>query len=143
MAKHSTPDASVGYLSVDDLIERASNDAEDIAPILRDADSPKIEAFVASDIPYTSNAVTTAADLDEVSRWLKFPSEVSGTNALVDTTTIVTLTSLLANEERLTPLTLWDLSRALNALVCYDHLAGITQPARTDPTRKPPRHAGS
>jgi hypothetical protein len=122
MAKHSTRDASVGYLSVDDLIARAGNDAEKIAPILHDADSPAVEAFVASDIPYSSSVVTTAADLDEVDRWLKFPSEVAGTNALVDTTTIATLISLLVNGEKLTPLTLWDLSRAVNALVCYDHL---------------------
>jgi hypothetical protein len=118
MAKHSTRDASVGYLSVDDLIARAGNDAEKIAPILHDADSPAVEAFVASDIPYSSSVVTTAADLDEVDRWLKFPSEVAGTNALVDTTTIATLISLLVNGEKLTPLTLWDLSRAVNALVC-------------------------
>jgi hypothetical protein len=122
MAKHSTPDASVGYLSVADLIARAGENAEKIAPILKDADSPSVEAFVASDIPYTSDVVTTAADLDEVDRWLKFPSEVAGTNALVDNTTIATLASLLVNGERLTPLTLWDLSRTVNALVCYDHL---------------------
>jgi hypothetical protein len=122
MAKHTNPDSSVGYLSVDDLIQRAAHDAEKIAPILQDAESPTVEAFVAFDIPYTSGVVTTAAELEEVDRWLKFPSELAGTNALVDTTTIATLTSLLANGERLTPLTLWDLSQAVNALVCYDHL---------------------
>lgn len=128
MAKHSTADASVGYLSVQDLIARAGDDAEKIAPILSDADSPSVEAYIASDIPYSSHVATTAADLAEVDRWLKFPSEAVGKNALVDTTTIVTLASLLTAGDRLTPLTLWDLSRAVNALVCYDHLFHFASP---------------
>lgn len=33
-----------------------------------------------------------------------------------------TLTSLLSGDDRLKPLTLWDLSRAITAVVCYDNL---------------------
>jgi hypothetical protein len=134
MAKHSSSDTSVGYLSVADLVARAEQNAEDIAPILNNTDSPAVEAFVAADVPYTSKVATTAADLDEVSRWLKVPSEAPGTNALIDTTTVVTLTSLLAGGDRLTPLTLWDLSRAVTALVCYDHLFHFTNPEVDDDT---------
>ena len=63
-----------------------------------------------------------ADDLEELRTWLAVPSTVPGTSALVDTTTAITLTSLLSGEDRLTPLTLWDLSRVITAIICYDNL---------------------
>jgi hypothetical protein len=120
-SKHSSSDTSRGYRSVADLVARAKQNAADIAPILK-IDSPAVEAYVSASVPYTSNVVRTAADLADVTGWLKLPGQPRN-NALIDTTTIVTLTGLLAGKnELLTPLTLWDLSRAVTAMVCYNHL---------------------
>lgn len=60
--------------------------------------------------------------MSDVKQWLKQPRRYPGSGVLLDNTTIVTLTSLLADGARLSPLTLWDLGRAVTAVVTYDNI---------------------
>jgi hypothetical protein len=96
-------------------MSRAESDVAVNAKVLG-TDEARVTGFIDFDIPFNGSPVTKWDDLADVSRWLQQPRRYFGTGVLMDNTTIVTLTSLLAGD-RLSPLTLWDLGRAVTALV--------------------------
>lgn len=109
---------SRGSIALDNLMSRAESDVAVNAKVLG-TDEARVTGFIDFDIPFNGSPVATWDDLADVTRWLQQPRRYSGTGVLMDNTTIVTLTSLLAGD-RLSPLMLWDLGRAVTALVTYE-----------------------
>jgi hypothetical protein len=103
-------------IALDDLINRSESRVARYAEELR-RDEARVSGFIDFDIPLYSSVIASQDDLSEVTRWLQQPRRYSGNGVLLDNTTIVTLISLFADAKRLSPLTLWDLGRAVTALV--------------------------
>jgi hypothetical protein len=108
-------------IALDELISRSESDVEVHAEVLSQ-DEARVAGFIDFDIPFRSSPVTDQDDLSDVTQWLQQPRRYPGGGVLLDNTTIVTLTSLLADGAWLSPLTLWDLGRAVTALVTYDNI---------------------
>ena len=108
-------------IALDKLINRAESKTAVYADWFS-AGGARVAGYVDFNIPVSSSVVATQDDLAEVTQWLRQPRHYSGSSVLLDNTTIVTLTSLLADGDRLSPLTLWDLGRAVTALVAYDNV---------------------
>jgi hypothetical protein len=111
--------------AIDALLRSANGRVKGMAEGLHQ-DGPAVEAYVEASVPLGSGAAATSDALDEIKRWVAAPNQWGGTGVFVDTTTIVTLTSLLGGADRMSCLTLWDLSRITTAIVCFDrvfHLA--------------------
>jgi hypothetical protein len=110
-------------IALDNLVSRAESDVAAAAQTLTAdrADEARVVGFIDFNIPLHSPAVISRDDLTDVTQWLQQPRRHSGSGVLLDNTTIVTLTSLLAGD-RLSPLTLWDLGRAVTALVTYENV---------------------
>lgn len=108
-------------VALDNFISRSESKAAAYAEILR-VDEARVTGFVEFDIPVTLSPVTRRNDMADVAQWLQQPRRYSGSGVLLDNTTIVTLTSLLTGDDMLSPLTLWDLGRAITALVTYDNV---------------------
>jgi hypothetical protein len=111
---------SRGGIALDNLMSRAESDVAVNAEVL-EMDEARVTGFIDFDIPFNGSPVATWDDLADMTRWLQQPRRYSGTGVLMDNTTIVTLTSLLAGD-RLSPLTLWDLGRAVTAMVTYENV---------------------
>lgn len=108
-------------VALDELISRSESRAAVSAEILSSSAAP-VEALIDFDIPLALSPIASQSDLADVTQWLQQPRLFPGTGVLLDNTTIVTLVSLLAGDDRLSPLTLWDLGRAITALVIYDNI---------------------
>jgi hypothetical protein len=119
-------------IALDDLISRSESRVAAYAETLS-KDETRVTGFIDFDIPLQSSAAASQDDLSEVTQWLQQPRRYPGSGVLLDNTTIVTLTSLFAGD-RLTPLTLWDLSRAVTALVTYDNIFHFANPEVNDDT---------
>ena len=108
-------------IALDDLISRSESEVAAYTETLSQ-DEARVAAFIDFDIPLLFSPVTSRDDLFDVTQWLQQPRRYPGSGVLLDNTTIVTLASLLADGNRLSPLTLWDLGRAVTALVTYDNI---------------------
>jgi hypothetical protein len=113
-----------------DLTLRAESKVDDCISDLRD-DHPRVDGYVDFNIPVKSGVIDSQDNLAEVTNWLQEPRRHQGSGVLLDNTTIVTLVSLLQGA-RLSPLTLWDLSRAVTALVTYDNIFHFKNPDVND-----------
>jgi hypothetical protein len=115
----------------DELVRRAAGEIAPLASTLG-RDEAQVDAYLDFDIPLDSRAVSTQKDLDDVTQWLQQPRHYSGTGVLLDNTTLITLASLLQNGEYLSPLSLWDLGRAVTALIVYDNIFHLANPEIND-----------
>ena len=106
--------------ALDKLIRRAEHDAQFCAATYSEGDS-RARGYIDFGIPTRSAAAVEPAGLAEITKWCEQPRQYTGSGVLLDNTTIVTLISLLQGE-KLSPLTLWDLGRAITALVTYDNI---------------------
>jgi hypothetical protein len=106
--------------SWENFIKRTEIDVRAAGLTLSD-DNHEIEAYLRFDVRPESHVVTSQSEFEDVSSWSAQPRHYPGTGVLLDITTIVTLTELLEGG-RLSPVTLWDLSRAVTAMVCYDNV---------------------
>jgi hypothetical protein len=109
-------------VALDDFIRRSESRAVIAAETLA-LDDARVTAFIEFNIPINQlSPVGNRSDLVDLVQWLQQPRRFPGTGVLLDNTTIVTLTTLLAGADRLSPLTLWDLGRAIMALITYDNV---------------------
>jgi hypothetical protein len=113
-----------------DLTRRVESNVDDCVRNLGD-DHPRVDGYIDFNIPIHSGVIDSPDDLIEVKDWLQEPRRHQGSGVLLDNTTIVTLVSLLEGA-RLSPLTLWDLGRAVTALVTYDNVFHFKNPDVND-----------
>jgi hypothetical protein len=118
--------------SWENFIQRTEADVP-AAGLTLSHDDPRIEAYLRADVRIGSDVVTSEPELEEVSSWIAQPRQYPGTGVLLDVTTIVTLRELLEGGQ-LSPVTLWDLSRAVTAIGCYDNVFHF-QNSEVDDTR--------
>lgn len=111
---------------VSDYITAAEPHARYMADTLV-AGEPHVEAWLEHDVPLNSPSARTTEDLDAIKDWTFIPRAFTGLSALVDVTSIVTLEQLL-DGQHLSPLTLWDLSRMVSAIVSFDNLFYFENP---------------
>jgi hypothetical protein len=94
-----------------------------------DPSDPKVQAFAEFGLP-PSSVFATADGLRELETWrenLKIPAN----SAFLDSTLLLTVDALLGpnGPTVLTPVTLWELAAFIDAMVCFDHLYCIENPA--------------
>ena len=116
--------------ALDKLIRRAEHDAQFCADTYSGTD-PRASGYINFGIPARSAAAAEPARLAEISKWCQQPRQYEGSGVLLDNTTIVTLASLLQGD-KLSPLTLWDLGRAITAVVTYDNIFHFENPDVND-----------
>jgi len=93
-----------------------------------DPDDPRVRAFAEFGLP-SSSALARDDELHNLATW-QHGLQISANSAFVDGTLLLTVEALLDwdDPEVLTPVTLWELTTFIDALVCFDRLYCIANP---------------
>ena len=98
----------------------------DVAPA--DPDDPLVRGFAEFGLPPYS-PLATDDQLRDLAAW-RDSLKISANSAFLDGTLLLTVQALLGSNGRdvLTPVTLWELTAFIDALVCFDRLYCIANP---------------
>src|SRR5215471_11560800 len=110
------------------VIRRLIDSERSVDTASADPDDPLVTGFAEFGLP-PSSALAADTDLRDLEAW-RHSLQIPANCAFVDGTLLMTVEALLgfSGPEALTPVTLWELTAFIDALLCFDQLYCIQNP---------------